>query len=303
MRNRPRYICSVRAAGIIAIHLLAKSIAAQVSPLTNGTMHLQAGTTMEFHGQVEWQILADAQVINDGRIEFHDASRVSEAQGAPLTGSGTEHAWMVNAEPVAGFIPAGLGLELTSADPIGPLEIVRGHTPFILENGDESVARWFKFEAGLPSQLDGSEFHFDATELNGLTSIDLMLHDSESGDAPWVPIPSNVGPDQLSVIAIDHSPRTFLTAFRFDSTTDLLDRDQPVLSVWPTITSDFVTIATVGMGPVGEIELFDLKGRKVPFLVIGIPGDAQLRLDLSSCDRGTFLLRVDRIHTFKIVKT
>ncbi len=265
-------------------------------------MLVQPGTTLQLQGPISWELLAGSQVTNDGRIEFQDGALLAEAPGAPIVGSGTEHAWITESSPVNGSQPGGLGLELTSAGPIGPLELVRGHLPFTLGNGDESIARWFKFEEGTPAGLSQLVLHFDSTELNGLFPADLRLHDSEDPSSFWVPMPSGLGVDQVSLIATDLSPRPYITSFHFNSTTGIDELAEMGIIVFPTITSQHVTISTETDRKIRDLELFDENGKALPLHLIGSIHDRSFALDLSRFENGLFFLRVDRIHTFKLVK-
>ncbi len=266
-------------------------------------MLVQPGTTLQLQGPISWELLAGSQVTNDGRIEFRDGALLAEAPGAPIVGSGTEHAWITESSPVNGSQPGGLGLELTSAGPIGPLELVRGHLPFTLGNGDESIARWFKFEEGTPAGLSQLVLHFDSTELNGLFPADLRLHDSEDPSSFWVPMPSSLGADQVSLIATDHSPRPYITAFHFNSTTGIDEIGEAGYLVFPTITSDLVTITSRNDLPIERIEIFDAAGKELPVQMIGTIRDSPIKLDLSGRPIGNLLLRINGRHVFKLVRT
>lgn len=265
-------------------------------------MHVNAGTVLEVNGPIEWSFVPGAQVVNDGRIEFRDSARVLETPGWPITGIGTEHAWMEVAQPVSGFQPGGLGLELTSATSIGPLEIVRGHQPKVMANAQESVARWFGFAEGIPPALDQLVFRFDETELNGLDGSQLNLHDAETAEGPWVPMSPYGGLDPFSLIAYDLMPREYITAFHTDAATSI--REEPtdqLFSVWPAISADLVHVNSISEDAIDRLELFDLFGAQLPLNVQG--SDRQMILDLSQYPQGPLFLRVNGRHVFKLIKT
>lgn len=266
-------------------------------------MLVQPGTVLQIDGAIELNIPVGAGVINDGRIELQNGAWLNEAPGAPTTGTGTEHAWMEEAIPVNASEPGGLGLELTSSDPIGPMELVRGHQPFVLANGEESVARWFKFEAGEPAQLDQLVFHFDVTELNGSIATSLDLHGSNGSTPPWVPMLAYTGPDQLSLIVDDADPREYLTAFDFEAVTSVMGPEAiELFSVSPTITDGLVHIRSTQELAIEHIELFDLRGAQLPINVIHATDQQNAVIDLASYVSGPLFLRINGDHLFKLMR-
>jgi hypothetical protein len=290
--------------GTTALLLLAPIIMmGQEMLLSQSVMYVHPGTTLQIHGDVQWNISTGSQVINDGRIEFRDAAVLNEAPGGPITGMGTEHAWIEQAIPMNEFAPGGLGLELTSATAIGPLELVRGHLPFQLDNEQESVARWFSFADGVSVQLDHITFRFDATELNGLNPAQLDLHDAEDPIGTWVPMLAYPGADQQSLYNYQVAPREYITAFHLDAVTSVAELDmQPAFRVWPTITSGLVDLHAPEGVSIERLELFDMQGRQLPLTVQNTAGGSHILLDLSSNAYGPYLLRVNGRQTFKLVK-
>src|SRR5688572_21058994 len=103
--------------------LLPFSTWAQSMTLTGGTLTVEAGTQVELLGPLEWSIAPGAQVVNDGTIELGTEAILLEADGAPITGAGTEHAQRT--VPAGGGVvePGGLGLSLASPDDLGVVDV------------------------------------------------------------------------------------------------------------------------------------------------------------------------------------
>jgi hypothetical protein len=274
---------------------------AQEMTLTQGTLHVIEGTVLEIRGDVQYNLLPSSQVINDGRIELRDGARLAEAPGAPVTGTGTEHAWIAAPEILNAVEPGGLGLQLTTTSQAGPLEVIRGHQPMSTAAGQQSVARWYSIvgEGGAMPQFQPLVMRVDPTELNGLTEVDLDLHDAMEPTGPWVPMLTQEGPDPLVLTATSVVPRTFITAFHYAATTSIPELEDHGYEVWPTLTDGMVHVRS-NKEPIRSIELLDTHGRIIQGS-IGTGTDIQV-IDISGIANGAYLLRLDHRYVFKIVK-
>ncbi len=294
----------MRTGGLLLLFLSPLLVCGQDMHLAQGELYVAPGTVIEIMGPVEWTFTADAQIINDGRIEFREGAVLLELTGTPIIGSGTEHAWLEVNAPVADHAPGGLGLALTSAAAIGPLEIIRGHSPIVLENEEESVARWFSILNGEPLQLDQLEFKVDQTELNGINADQLGLFDANDPSGPWVPMLTYTNGDPLLLGVFQPAPRQYITAFHEDAALDVAQYDlsKATFKVWPTLSTDLVNLTALDQERIQLLEIFDLRGRLLPVHIQRGNGGAEMVLDISSYERGPLFLRVNGRYTFKLVK-
>ena len=284
---------------IIAIFLPAL-LHAQQMVLSGGSLSIAEGTTVRIENAVEWQIASDAQVINDGRIELPDGAHLAEAAGSPITGNGTEHAW-TEAAQMLDEIPGGLGLEFTTGAVIGPWEIVRGHVPIVMGNGQQSVARWFMLNGTLVP-IEELVFHFDATEANGATAAELDIHHADQTGGPWVPMLAAANGDPYALEVFSTQPRQYITAFLHDAATGMIEMEaEDAFVVHPTLIIDQATVRSKQNTAIERIELFDQAGRTIVFRALQLNA-GRIELDLSDLTSGAYFLRINGRHNFKVVK-
>ena len=296
----PIFECLMRPLFPIVALFLPGLLNAQQMALSGGNLSIAGGTTVRIENAVEWQIAVDAQVINDGRIELPDGARIAETAGSPITGSGTEHSW-TEAAQMQNEISGGLGLELTTGSVIGPLEIVRGHVPIAMGNGEQSVARWFILNGTL-APIEALVFHFDPTEANGATAAELDIHDADDTNGPWVPMLAAANGDPYALEAFAVQPRQHITAFLHDAATGMSEIEaESGFVVQPTLIIDRVTVRSVENAPIGNIELFDQAGRTIGLRALHLNGGT-IDLDLSDLSAGSYFLRINGRHNFKVVK-
>ncbi|HMC97140.1 MAG TPA: hypothetical protein VKG92_05790, partial [Flavobacteriales bacterium] len=127
----------------LSILFFASLLSAQAVSFSGGSMSIAAGTNVVLNGPLVWQLSADAVVVNDGLIELGEQAQLEESAGAPITGTGTEHALLPLTGPLVAAEPGGLGLTLSSALSEGTVSVTRGHLPRTATNGAVGIGRWF----------------------------------------------------------------------------------------------------------------------------------------------------------------
>jgi hypothetical protein len=273
---------------------------AQDMLLSSGTLTVAEGTTLTIVSPVQWTIASGAQVINNGTIDLGTEASLLEAPGAPITGSGTEHARVQLAQAFAGVEPGGLGLSLSAAAGPGLVEVVRGHEPFVLPSGASSVARWFLVDAAPQPGLNMEFlFRYDPTELNGLEPDGIALHTSTDVNGPWSPIVSSANAQAYSIWGSQQSPWAFLTAFDPASTTGMAPNTAQGSAAWPTVVDDVVTVIRHDGQAITQLDVFDTAGR---LLRSERPRMNPALLWLGDLSPGTLVLRVDGAFGLKLLK-
>lgn len=259
-------------------------------------MTVLPGTRIEVHGPVVWTIAPGAYVENNGEIDLGDAATLIEQQGAPVTGTGTERAFLQLMPPFS-TEPGGLGLTITSADVEGDVEVVRGHVPAQAGNGSESIARWYGISSGMGSMdlaLDA-----DPTELNGIPASELTMHASQDMSGPWAVVENAAYNAPYTVLGTTHGGSVLITAFEGIVTSTPSEGYEALFTIWPSITDGIVHVQAGNGGPISRWELRDMAGK----LVQQGTGDRyDLMLDLSGHGPGVYLLAINGTHAAKLVR-
>jgi len=286
---------------LYAIQLLPLALQGQNMSLTGATLTVENGTRVELEGPIIWTIAPSATVINNGRIDLGEFATVVEPDGGPISGGGTEHALYGSTDPATNVEPGGLGLSLSITDPLGNMEIVRGHTVQLDGSSAESIARWFNVLcAPVPGASIDIGFRYDLAELNGLLETDLLLHSADQLTGPWTAMIGTSDLPAHSILSSWSSPWGFITAFDEDITMGV-EALSPVRSflVWPSITQDVVHIRPSAGYEVLDITLVDASGHVVE-QAAGAAGERTLSLAMHP--PGMYLLRVNGTHAFRIVR-
>jgi len=281
--------------------LLASSTLGQIATLSNGSLTVLEGTTVRFVGPMTFAIAAGATVENNGVIDLGSEATLVEPVGGPIIGSGTERSITSNGGPFTSETPGGLGLTMSSAVAASPVEVVRGHVPFELPEGDLGIARWYELNSISGSDLEVT-MRYDATELNGLLADQLSAFRSNSESGPWSIMITDNDPVQYSLSASYAYPWGLQTAFDQDvitSSQTLVVADG--FSVWPTMVIDVLHITSLNGSPIATLEVLDGLGRAVPFDRMNNSVD-QSTVGCTGLGAGAYFLRVNGNRVFKFRK-
>lgn len=277
------------------LHLTVLTCQGQTMAFGGGTLHVQPGTQMRIVGPVDWQLAADAEVINDGTIEMGSQATVNETDGAPITGAGSELALWPFVGALNAAEPGGLGLTITSTYAGGDLLVERGHLPSFAPNGSMSIARWYHITTPAPANDDLSVvMHYDLTELNGIAPSALGIFGASALSGTWTPLITTGDELAQTLEANDPSPWAFLSAFDSNAVMALGGAlPQDAIRIWPTLVVDAVYIAMPASRAMDRVTIHDAVGRVVldrsNAWASGI-----VQLDLSALTKGAYVLSVNR---------
>lgn len=276
---------------------------AQNVDLLTGSVVVEPGTTLRFNGPITWTLSPGTSVENNGVIDLGAEAIVEEAIGAPIHGTGEERAIGVIQGPFADQEPGGLGLFMSTADPVDGVGVIRRHLPIALPEGDESIRRWFVVDA---SAAAGSAMTFvlmhDATELNGLQASELSLYRSADMGGPWTELTSINDAPAHTTTATDFAPWHLITAFANDAVTGMPEK--PTINgfrVWPTAATDVLHVAPLTGELIRSLEILDGVGRMV-WTMPNATTETWCSVDLSSLHPGAYMLRVNGEQVVKFVK-
>ncbi len=123
--------------------------------------------------------------LNGNTMNLGTTGTISETPGNTVKGtSGTTTATRTLNAPTSDNV-AGMGAEITSAANLGSTTITCGHT-VQTGNDNSSILKYFDItptnNTGLSATL---VFHYDDSELNGLTESELQLFKSTDGGSTW----------------------------------------------------------------------------------------------------------------------
>jgi hypothetical protein len=268
----------------------------QTSTLTNGTLTIGADTRVTFMAPIELSIGTNASIVNNGILDLREG-RVVEPIGSPITGSGTETAYMVHPGGDLDSEPGGLGLRLSGTLPADSLIVERGHQPIVVNGTIGSVGRWFELNSLVAEQLPLSAImRVDPTELNGIDASSLELHRSSTVLGPWTPLPSVTSVDPLSVSADIPSTTGAFTAFEADIMTSTPGTPGGTeLMVWPTASDDVVNVRIRSGEVLRQLELFSLSGERVALPTVS-SYSSTWSIPVGHLASGVYILRVNGTH-------
>lgn len=275
---------------------------AQTMELVGGTLTVSQGTRIAVNGPIQWTLVPEAQLVNNGRIELGTQATLLESDASPVIGIGTEHALIVQGGALSNFEAGGLGLSISTAG-IGTTELVRGHQVLLNNGVDESIARWYRLEPPPPadSELD-LVLSYAASELNGLDANTLALFLGDGLAGSWSFLPGDANATERSVSATWNGPwAPVITAFPEGISTNVpAPSPTSALAVWPSPTADLLWVR--GMDEtLREIQLLDANGRVLREFRTSAAQETAT-LSLAGLPSGLYLLRVNGVHSTRVVK-
>ncbi|MCW5898861.1 MAG: hypothetical protein KIT10_06290 [Flavobacteriales bacterium] len=283
--------------------LLSIGLSAQPMGLAGGALIVGEDTRVTLDGPITWSIGTGAQLINDGLIDLGLQATLAEAEGSPITGLGMERAERVFSTPFPFTDPGGLGLTMACLQAVGPLVLYRGHQPIVVDDENESIARWYSIDAAPQTGafLD-LYLNYDPSELNGLDPSTLMLHGSIGTDGPWSQLGGGPVAQPNTVAAWYYSPWDIVTAFHFDLVTITPDGpEQAGPRIWPTLADDHVNVEFSGE-EIRGLDVLDAAGRIVADRPALSPGATRMVLPVAHLTPGAYTLRINGRHTARFVK-
>ncbi|MCB0769682.1 MAG: T9SS type A sorting domain-containing protein [Flavobacteriales bacterium] len=288
---------------VLFASVLAGTSFSQTMDLSSGNLTVLSGTSLRFLGPIEWTISNAATVVNDGTIDLGSEARLIEAEGAPIIGSGSEHAVLEATPPYAMLEPGGLGLSISVDDGPGTVDVTRGHSRQVLHTSDLSIARWFLVSAeGQTGQDLDLELRYDPTELNGLDDADLLLFEALSDVGPWGALPSTVDVDARTVSSTDQYPWAYITAFDRNAVAGSPELNHPDgFVIHPTIVENVLWITATGLEQISTLVIFDGSGRTVQDPTPKVSGP-RAQLDLSGLAPGAYFLRLNERYVLRFQK-
>lgn len=148
----------------------------QITLSGGGRLEIRSGTSMQLNKlNGSLSLLDSSSVLNNGQIILNNQSDIFELPGYPLTGTGFEIS-ILDTIYQGWNNPGNLGLKFQSPNGQGPLNLYRFHSDTLISiNGYSSIKRYFTFDAAYQIQNSDITFHYDSTELNGLTKSNLKL--------------------------------------------------------------------------------------------------------------------------------
>ena len=260
--------------------------------LVSGNVIVHGGTTVRLEGPVVWTLSDGASVTNDGSIELGTQASIVESLGGPISGAGTERAIIDQPPPYAAVDAGGLGMLITNTTAPAPIDVVRGHLPFALPEGDPSISRWYSLQSEeAPGISIDVSLEYDPTELNGLQAPELSLFKSQTDFGPWSAIASVVTGNIVSGSV--QFPWGLLTAFDANAPTTsptLVARSG--FHVWPTLAVDELNIVALDGALVKQCEVYDAVGRAAIRGRTGSFGSSMV-LNVATLSPGAYYLRLN----------
>jgi hypothetical protein len=271
--------------------------------LTAGTLHVLEGTRLTIEGPLTWQLATNANLINDGTIEFEPEAVLDEALGSAIVGAGVETTSRVFNASVIDNEPAGLGLAVSSGTALGAFTLIRGHVPFALMNGSVGIDRWYQL---LTTDQPGGELEttirYDPSELNSLEASSLDMYTAADPNDLWTPRSGEAFADPWVITATIYWPWNYISAFEADATTSITELPDPRYRARPTVTNDIVHLEALGNEGISSWELRDAAGRLHDGQRSGNSGILHHEIDMSRFANGIYLLRVNDEMVIKIMK-
>jgi hypothetical protein len=278
---------------ILMVSIPSFTISAQEIVLGGGHMSIAPGTTMRLEGPLTLKLEPGSSVQNDGHIDLGNEATVDEPTNGPIHGDGYETAHVTTVAPFAAIEPGGLGLTLGTSGSNAPDRIERWHTPLVLPEGDQSIARRFVLlgnEQG-PGTLD-VDLHMDPTELNALDAGNLAMFHASDVNGPWNELTSIADAGSFTVSTTYPAPWGTITCFDTDAPTAVDDRAEAYgFRAWPTLVETSMTIVPLTSTPVRNVEVFDGAGRTIP--VNATLNGMWANIGLEHLASGHYLLRVN----------
>ena len=281
--------------------ILALTIGQGHSQLTlhSGTnMWIANGTTVTIPDGHSFELESNSNVENNGILTFLGTASLSEPAGFPIHGTGTETSLSFQSAALSFSQPGGLGLALDQESPIDSLKIIRGHTPRINDQGQHGVNRWYEVIADKWGSTGSLYFFIDDTELNGLATSQLTLHQSNTG-VNWAYIPGTLDPNNL-LAGYPIDSLGIFTLFA-DSLVSGIEATPEALKlmVYPNPANELVVVSGFKKGM--NIQVYNTNGKLV-VLEHSMRSETAIALSVSSLTNGLYLIRVGNEHTLRFLK-
>lgn len=150
------------------------------APISAQTLTLNEGTIEVKNGGV-WDLKGTRADL--GAAE--STASIAERGGGRFTGGELTATRILNSPSDAD--PAGLRIEISASEDLGEVAITRGHRVQTLQNGNESIGRFYEVNPsqnnrGLDAEL---AFSYSDAELGGLSESNLELFKSTDGGDTW----------------------------------------------------------------------------------------------------------------------
>lgn len=290
---------------LLLLALAAPGARAQMLTGSGTTLSIEPGTSLRVEAPVTWAIADGAAVVNDGMIVLGPQAVLQEADGAPITGAGTERCTRVLSSSANAEDLGGLGLELTTAVPLGTTTVIRGHLPYTDTAEATSIARWYRVlpttNSGLGALLG---FHYDATELNGIDELAQAVHIATVEDTVWNALNSTVSSVDRRVDAGPVDSLGLFTTFEVSIPTG-----SPVLGaalrpfLTPNPASDRIVLHLPDGARMQRLEVLTADGRPVMRTTMNVRAqEGGIPIAIDGLAPGVYLLRLDGLGTLPFVK-
>ncbi len=137
--------------------------------------------------------------LNGQILTFGDNAELVETAGNILTNSSGNVSVTMVLNNITSVNVAGLGAEITCAANMGETSVVRGHSAQT-GNGNQSIYRWYDITPTNNANLDATlVFHYDDSELNGISESNLVLFRSADGGDTWTQMGGAVDADANTI--------------------------------------------------------------------------------------------------------
>ena len=165
-----------------SLRLLLLAALLAVFPLTveAQTVRVQNDATVRAQNDGSWD-------LQGGTMDFGssgEAARLDEQGSARVAGGQLTATRALNSPSSAD--PAGLGLQITTSENLGDVDVTRGHTAQT-SDGNAGIERYYDVipaqnNSGLNAELT---FAYNEAERNGISESDLEFFKSEDGGSSW----------------------------------------------------------------------------------------------------------------------
>ncbi len=261
-------------------------------------MLVNTGTAITIPSGHSLELSSNSDVENNGTLTFNGSARLTETPGFPIYGTGTEVSLSVQGSPMAFTQPGGLGIWFDQGQATDSLRITRGHGALLNDLGQAGVARWYAVDADQWPSGGGIYFYVDNTELNGLATSQLVLHQSAAG-SNWSFIPGVLDANNVLAGVPVNSLGTF-TLFA-DSLVASVDESNPSasLNVYPNPANDMVVVT--GLDENAPLQVYDAHGNLVRVEESGRSITSRA-LSIGSLANGLYVIRIGRLSVIRFLK-
>lgn len=270
-------------------------LAAQMSVGSGTTLTVDEGTDLRVSTPLTITVPAGATVVNNGRIDLGPGTELSEAPGAAITGTGTEHTDRTFTAPLLATDPGGLGARITTNTLLGLTSIERGHVPFTDYSGHPSIARWIRVVPATNMGLNATlAFHYDDSELNGIPENAQVLHVHAHDDVwDFRAGPVDAAANTITITITGQDSLGLYTAFNGDLPNAIAPAAPHDLLPWLAMDATGVLLMVPADQHIGSLELFDAAGRLLQRTQVDLTGGVHL-LPTAGLPPGCYRVRLDQ---------